>query len=98
MGHEASSPPPRALFVVKLRRSRAAEGWLSAAQAPHLPRPCFPPAGLQVRAFLKEPRRSQKGLPARPVVGTAVSEGRSSRAMQTWGGGALAPAPAGAGA
>lgn len=28
---------------------------------------------VQVRSVLKETRRSQKGLPARPVVGTAVS-------------------------
>eukprot|EP00198_Chlamydomonas_reinhardtii_P003815 XP_001693151.1 predicted protein [Chlamydomonas reinhardtii] len=27
----------------------------------------------KVRAFLKEPARSQKGLPARPVVGTAIT-------------------------
>jgi hypothetical protein len=27
----------------------------------------------KVRAFLKAPAKSQKGLPARPVVGTAVS-------------------------
>jgi hypothetical protein len=28
---------------------------------------------LQVRAFLKAPAKSQKGLPRRPVVGTAIS-------------------------
>jgi hypothetical protein len=27
----------------------------------------------QVRAFLSSPARSQKGLPPRPVVGTAIS-------------------------
>jgi hypothetical protein len=27
----------------------------------------------QVRAFLKAPAKSQKGLPRRPVVGTAIS-------------------------
>lgn len=30
-------------------------------------------AVLQVRAFLRAPARSQKGLPRRPVVGTAIS-------------------------
>jgi hypothetical protein len=28
---------------------------------------------VQVRAFLKAPARSMKGLPKRPVVGTAIS-------------------------
>jgi hypothetical protein len=28
---------------------------------------------LQVRAFLKAPAKSMKGLPRRPVVGTAIS-------------------------
>jgi len=30
-------------------------------------------AAVQVRAFLKAPARSMKGLPRRPVVGTAIS-------------------------
>ncbi len=42
----------------------------------------------RVRAFLKERARSQKGLPPRPVVGTAVSvRGAGVRALGACAGG-----------
>lgn len=42
----------------------------------------------KVRAFMKEPPRSQKGMPPRPVVGTAVSAAGGAVSWALRGGGA----------
>ena len=67
-------------------RSACVDSSSSTSQAPcelaallaHTAGPTGPPLGrnlalAQVRAFLSAPAKSEKGLPKRPVVGTAIS-------------------------